>query len=190
MRTFISIDPSGTLYPLSSIISYTNLSNTHKHFTLNISSQIKPTSYSQAIKNSCLKEAMQVEIAALQQNNTWTLIDLPEGKTLIGWKWVYGIKYKYDGSIERYKARLVAKGYTQTHGIGYMDTFSPVAKMPTIRLLLAVAAAKNWHLQQLDVNNAFLHGDLNEEVYMKLPQGFTSPKPNQVCLLQRSLYGL
>ena len=88
---------------------------------------------------------MQAKIAALQQNNTWTLVDLTKGKTLIGCKWVYRIKHKSDGSIERYKARLVAKGYTQTHGVDYMDTFSPVAKIATIRLLLAVAAAKNWH---------------------------------------------
>ena len=133
---------------------------------------------------------MEAEITALEENHTWTLVHLPPNITPIGSKWVYKIKRHADGTIERYKARLVAKGYTQTEGLDYFDTFSPVAKMTTIRTLLALASIKGWHLHQLDVNNAFLHGDLQEDVYMQVPADVHTTHPNQVCKLLKSLYGL
>lgn len=133
---------------------------------------------------------MDAEIKALEQNNTWTLTPLPNGKYPIVCKWVFTKKYKSDGTLDRYKARLVAKGFTQTEGIDYFETFSHVAKMTTVRLILALASAHDWHVQQLDVNNAFLHGELEEEVYMVLHPGFKSSNPHVVCKLQKSLYGL
>ncbi|XP_048129507.1 receptor kinase-like protein Xa21 [Rhodamnia argentea] len=133
---------------------------------------------------------MSSEIQALKQNDTWDIVSLPPGKQPIGCKWVYRIKYNSDGTIERYKARLVAKGYTQTEGIDCHDTFAPVAKMVTVRTLLALASIRHWPLYQLDVNNAFLHGDLDEEVYMRFPPGFHTKGENFVCRLKKSLYGL
>ena len=134
---------------------------------------------------------MNMEMEALEKNKTWELVKLPEGKKLVGCKWVYTVKYKADGSIERYKARLVAKGYTQTYGIDYLETFAPVAKMNTVRLLLSLAANYGWDLQQFDVKNAFLHGELDEEIYMEVPPGFEKKlAARTVCKLKKALYGL
>lgn len=133
---------------------------------------------------------MAKEIAALELNNTWTLCSLLAGHTSIDCKWVYKLKFNADGSIERHKARLVAKGFTQKAGFDYFETFSLVAKLTYVRLLLAVAASRHWHLQELDVNNVFLHDELHEDIYMKLPPGFHSKGEQQVCKLNNSLYGL
>jgi len=157
---------------------------------MSITTVAEPRSYAEASSHDCWIKAMQVELKALQQNHTWILTPLPPHKKAIGCRWVYKVKHNADGTIERYKARLVAKGYTQQEGLDYLDTFSPVAKLTTVRMLLALAALRKWHLRQLDVNNAFLHGDLNEEVYMKPPPGLIMDNPNLVCHLQRSLYGL
>ncbi|KAJ3699335.1 hypothetical protein LUZ61_003040 [Rhynchospora tenuis] len=133
---------------------------------------------------------MKSEIDALERNNTWTVENLPPGKTAIGCKWVYRIKYHAYGKIERYKARLVALGNRQIQGVDYAETFAPVAKMVSVRTFLAVAAIKGWALHQMDVHNAFLHGDLHEEVFMRLPPGFSSSKSGKVCRLRKSIYGL
>lgn len=119
------------------------------------------------------------------------MIPLPEGKKTMGCKWVFSIKYKVNGSIDRYKARLVAKGFTQTYGIDYTENFSLVAKLNTVRVLLSLAANLDWPLLQLDVKNAFLHGDLEEYVYMNIPPGYMCASgTGVVCKLERKLYGL
>ncbi|MCI11288.1 putative retroelement pol polyprotein, partial [Trifolium medium] len=159
-----------TPYPISNYTSHHNLSAKQLKYTLSLLNDSEPTSYSEACQHPQWVKAMDTELQALQHNNTWTIVDLPVGAKAIGRKWVYKIKRKSDGSIERYKARLVAKGYNQVEGIDYFETFSPVAKMTTIRVVLAIASSKNWFIHQLDVDNAFLHGDLCENVYMKIPQ--------------------
>ena len=108
---------------------------------------------------------------------------------MVGCKWIYKIKTRSDGPIEQYKACLIVKGFTQEYGIDYEETLTPVARMSSVRALLAVAAARKWDLFQMDVKNAFLNGDLSEEVYMQPPSGL-SVESNKVCYLRRALYGL
>ena len=126
---------------------------------------------------------MNEEMKSLQKNETWELVDRPSGKKPIGCRWVYTVKNKADGTIERFKARLVAKGYTLTYGIDYTDTFAPVAKINTVRVLLSLAANLDWPLQQFDVKNVFLHGELSKEVYIDFPPGCMIPEVHcrKVC---------
>ena len=132
---------------------------------------------------------MSQEIRALQLNDTLKLTTLPPGKKAHGCKQVYKIKYNSGGTIEKFKARLAILGNNQVKGLDYNETFSPMVKMVTIRTTLAVAAAQDWELHQMDVYNAFLHGELDEEVYMTLSLGFCIDK-GQVCKLEKSLYSL
>ncbi|XP_071676883.1 uncharacterized protein [Lolium perenne] len=135
--------------------------------------------------------AMELEYQALLKNDTWTLVPPKPGVNIIDCKWVFKVKKHADGSIERYKARLVAKGFKQRYGLDYEDTFSPVVKPTTIRVLLSLAVTRGWSLRQLDVQNAFLHGVLDEEVYMRQPPGFADPdRPAHLCRLVKALYGL
>ncbi|CAN1312477.1 Retrovirus-related Pol polyprotein from transposon TNT 1-94 [Linum perenne] len=177
-------------YPIQSFVSTDRLSHSYQQFVFAVSSEVEPATYKAAIQSSNWIKAMSSELDSLHKTNTWSLVPLPHGKKPIGCKWVYKIKYKADGSIERYKARLVAKGYTQTAGIDYIETFAPVAKMTTVHVLLSLAAIKGWKLYQHDVNTAFLHGDLYEEVYMTPPPGLVLPSTDFVCKLNKSLYGL
>jgi histone deacetylase 1/2 len=151
----------------------------------------EPATVEEALGDPKWVTAMDSEYKALIHNKTWHLVHPPKGKNIIDCRWVYKVKRKSDGTIDRYKARLVAKGYKQRYGIDYEDTFSPVVKAATIRLVLSIAVSRGWSLRQLDVQNAFLHGVLEEEVYMRQPPGYSDKsKPNFVCKLDKAIYGL
>ena len=127
---------------------------------------------------------------SIEINNVWTLVDPPEGIKPIRCKWIFKRKRGADGQVDTYKARLVAKGYRQHYGIDYDEMFSPMAMLKSIRIMAAMAAHLDYEIWQMNVKTAFLNGELDEEVYMIQPEGFTSTDESKVCRLQRSIYGL
>ena len=134
---------------------------------------------------------MEDEIKALESNDTWILSELSHGKKPMGCKWIFTVKDKANGCVERYKVRLVAKGFTNSYGIDYQETFASIAKLNTIRVLLSLAVNQDWPLHQLDVKNAFLNSNLEEEIYMEVPLGLENSFNNQmVCKLKKALYSL
>ena len=154
----------------------------------------EPTSYEEAVESPNSQEwmdAMRDELDSMARNEVWELVDLPPGRKAIGNKWVFKVKRRADGSLDKFKARLVAKGYTQVEGVDYEETFSPVVRLSSIRLLLALVAHLDLELFQMDVKTAFLNGNLEEEIYMAQPIGFvTNGQDDKVCRLKRSIYGL
>ncbi|EOY04903.1 Cysteine-rich RLK (RECEPTOR-like protein kinase) 8 [Theobroma cacao] len=150
-----------------------------------------PKTVHETLSHPGWRAAIVEEMMALDGNGTWDSVDLLAGKKVIGCKWVFAVKVNPDGSMARLKARLVAKGYAQTYGVDYSNTFSPVAKLTSVRLFISMVATCDWPLHQLDIKNAFLHGDLQEEVYMEQSPRFVAQgEYGKVCHLRKSLYGL
>ncbi|KAL2230838.1 UNVERIFIED_CONTAM: putative mitochondrial protein [Sesamum indicum] len=149
----------------------------------------EPRTYRAAASIPYWTEPMRQELTALEEYKTREIVSLSPDKSPIGCKWVYKTKLREDGIVEWHKARLVAKGYMQIEGVDYTERFSPVAKSVTVRLFLALATAFQWPLHQVDINNAFLHEHLDEEIFMTAPEGY-SVSPGHACLLKLSMYGL
>lgn len=154
----------------------------------------EPASYQEVVsdvESDKWLEAMNAEMQSMKDNQVWNIVDLPPNSKTVGSKWVFKKKTDMDGNVHTFKARLVAKGFTQTHGIDYEETFSPVANIKAIRILIAIVAYYDYEIWQMDVKTAFLNGHLSEDVYMVQPEGFVNRKyPKKVCKLQRSIYGL
>ncbi|GKF64180.1 ribonuclease H-like domain-containing protein [Tanacetum coccineum] len=170
---------------------YTRL-NPRARLTCHVTTTLPiPRSHLHALGDPHWHKAMVDEYNALISNGTWALVPRPANVNVVRSMWLFRHKYNADGSLSRYKARLVANGRSQQQGIDCDETFSPVVKPATIRTVLSLAVTRDWPIHQLDVKNAFLHGQLSETVYMHQPPGFVdSTHPDYVCHLQRSLYGL
>lgn len=149
-------------HPITGVLSYDKLYAPYKEFVMNVSFVSESQFYHQEARIPERCKAMSEEITTLEANNTWTLHALPRGKKTIGCRWIYKTKFNVNGSLDKHKVWLVTKGYTQQPGLDFIDTFSPVAKLTFVRVVLSLAAAQNWKLTQLDINNAFLNGDLSE----------------------------
>jgi hypothetical protein len=151
----------------------------------------EPANFEQALEENCWREAMRAELDSIVQNRTWEFAELPSDHKAIGLKWVFKVKKDPAGNIVKHKARLVVKGYAQVHGVDYDEVFAPVARLETVRLLLALAAQGEWEVHHMDVKSAFLNGNLIEDVYVQQPPGFTDPRaPKKVLKLKKALYGL
>lgn len=176
---------------LSNIFDTTEEVENYEYSRLCLLTADEPANVEEALGDDCWKMAMQSELKAIEDNDTWELTNLPKDQKAIGLKWVFKVKRDPDGSIVKYKARLVAKGYAQVEGVDYEEVFAPVARMETLKVLLALAAHGNWQIHHMDVKSAFLNGVLLEEVYVKQPPGFVKKEnAGKVLKLNKALYGL
>lgn len=167
------------------------MSQGYKNFVTDLDNTYIPSNIHEALQNSEWAVAVTEEVQTLMKNDTWEITSLPVGKNPAGCEWIFSVKYNEDGSINRYKARLVANGFTQSYGVEYEEAFALMAKLNSVRVILSLGANLDWSLHQLDIKNAFLNGDLEEEVYMKIPHGIeSSSTANMVCKHRKSLYGL
>jgi hypothetical protein len=166
----------------------------HEHLNLSaIESTFSPIlkTYRSALHDPHWRAAITDEYTALMQNRTWTLVPCPTGANVVSGKWIFKHKFGSDGGLTRYKARWVVRGFSQQPGVDFDETFSPVIKPATIRVVLGIATSRAWPIHQLNVKNAFLHGTLDEDVYCQQPPGFLDlSHPDYVCRLHKSLYGL
>jgi len=165
--------------------------NLNKSLITKIDNKHEASTFKEAYKHECWMEAMKVEYEALMKNKTWDLVPYPNEKNVIGNEWIYKVKFNSVGDIEKYKTRLVAKCFAKKYNIDYEETFAPMAKMPIVRIILALSAAQGWKVFQLDVKSAFLNGDLDVEIFINQPEGFiVEGKESFVCKLKKSLYGI
>ncbi|KAG7556870.1 Retrotransposon gag domain [Arabidopsis suecica] len=178
-------------HPIQAVCTIAHFPEEHQVFLGQIDQHWIPQTYEEAIQHQVWRDAIAAERQAMEHNHTWEEGELPRGKKAVTSKWVFTIKYKSNGDIECYKARPVARGFTQTYGEDYLDTFAPVAKLHTVRVVLSLATNLEWELWQMDVKNAFLQGELEEEVYMKPPPGLEDHNaPGKVFKLKKAIYGL
>ena len=162
------------------------------HYVSALASLQEPQTFCEASSNPLWQQAMKEELDALHKTGTWDLVELLFGKSAIGCKWVYKIKTWPDGTVDCYKDRLVTRGFTQEYEIDYEETFAPMARLSSVMTLIAISTARKWMLFHMDVKNAFLNGELSDEVYMKLPPYYShlTGFPHRVCRLRQELYGL
>ncbi|KAL1205729.1 Retrovirus-related Pol polyprotein from transposon RE2 [Cardamine amara subsp. amara] len=190
-QTRVYYNNQAVAHPIQAECSLALLPSDHQAFLGKIEQHYIPKTYEEAKEIKVWMDAIDAEIEAMVRNHTWDVNDLPSGKRAVTSKWVFTIKYHSNGEIERYKARMVARGFTQTYGEDYTDTFAPVAKLHTVRVILSLATNLSWELWQMDVKNAFLQGELEEEVYMKPPPGLERSIPHgKVLKLRKAIYGL
>ncbi|WZY94101.1 hypothetical protein YC2023_066430 [Brassica napus] len=191
VNTRVYYNAQAVKHPTQAVCSFAQYPEAHCAFMVNLDENHIPRSYEEAMEDEEWKESVGAEAGAMIKNDTWYESELPKGKKAVSSRWIFTVKYKADGSIERKKTRLVARGFTQTYGEDYIDTFAPVAKLHTIRIVLSVATNLGWDLWQMDVKNAFLQGELEDEVYMLPPPGLEGMvKPGNVLRLKKAIYGL
>ncbi|KAL0641354.1 hypothetical protein Bca4012_102580 [Brassica carinata] len=191
VNTRVYYNAQAVEHPSQAVCSFAEYPEEHMVFMCNLDENEIPRSYEEAMKHKGWRDSVGDERDAMIRNDTWYESELPKGKKAVSSRWIFTIKYLANGEIDRRKTRLVARGFTQTYGEDYIDTFAPVAKLHTIRIVLSIATNLEWDLWQMDVKNAFLQGELEDEVYMHPPPGLEHlVKPGNVLRLKKAIYGL